>query len=262
MTPIEVHTSFFLLPDFFFFSFLNFKMLSHSALTRSWIIKLLILCEQRLLQSWSRPFPNSPTRRAYGLCKTAIVHLTSFTSHDWSWRCSVVIVIQPSKSPTCISFPTWYITRGEAYYQLFSSLRLLVRLYPFHILMCMLTVRNVARRGEHICYWSVVHLVLPVVLWVLSLLRVSLHSPIEYVLNLAHGADIIEEILSEEIVDEIDRYEDNQSKNARNVSLPRQLCGGKFPLCTHRLLFTQLGIQNRWTSTGSFYRRPNAFIRA
>ena len=50
------------------------------------------------------------------------------------------------------------------------------------------------------------------VLWVLSLLRVSLHSPIEYVLNLDHGADIIEEILSEEIVDETDRYEDNQSK--------------------------------------------------
>ena len=53
---------------------------------------------------------------------------------------------------------------------------------------------------------------LPVVLWVLLHLRVSLHSPIEYVLNLAHDADIIEEILSEEIVDETDRYEDNQSK--------------------------------------------------
>ena len=58
MTPIEVHTSFFSLP-FFFFSFLNFKMLSHSALTRSWIIKLLILCEQRLLQSWSRTVANA-----------------------------------------------------------------------------------------------------------------------------------------------------------------------------------------------------------
>ena len=73
------------------------------------------------------------------------------------------------------------------------------------------------------------------VLWVLSLLRVSSHSPIEYVLNLTHGADIIEEILSEEIVDET---KTTKAKNARNVSPPRQLCGGKFPLYTHRLLFT------------------------
>ena len=47
MTPIEVHTSFFFSARFFCFSFLNFRMLSHSAPTRSWIIKPLILCERR-----------------------------------------------------------------------------------------------------------------------------------------------------------------------------------------------------------------------
>ena len=72
---------------------------------------------------------------------------------------------------------------------------------------------DIAKQGELICYWSVVHLVLLVVLWVSLLLRVSLHSLTPGIQSqLSYDTDIIEEILSEEIVDETDRYEDNQSK--------------------------------------------------
>jgi hypothetical protein len=102
-----------------------------------------------------------------------------------------------------------------------------------------ISLHDSAKQAAHISFSSLVRLVFPVELSVLSLLRVrsscpSLSSPFVQNAPPFFHVDIIEEIISEEIVDETDRYEDNVSKKqARRITSAAIMRGYAYSLFSH-----------------------------